>query len=52
MERHKRLTGGEERGGIRARGDLLAQRYDRKEAEDSHGDKGAFNDTSGDVSKG
>src|SRR5215203_2554543 len=51
MERDQRLTGGDERSGIRARS-LLAQRHYRKDAEDAYGDEGAFNDTSRDVSKG
>ena len=52
MERHKRLTDGDERGGIRARSSLLAQHHDRKEAEDAHGDEDAFHDTSRDKAEG
>ena len=52
MERDQRLADGDERGGIRARSSLLAQRHDRKEAEDADGDEGAFDDTSRDVAKG
>src|SRR4028118_1238332 len=51
MERDQRLTGGQERGGIRARSSLLAQRHDRKEAYDAHGDEDAFHDTSRDVAE-
>jgi hypothetical protein len=50
VERDQRLADRDERTGIRARS-LLAQRHDRKEAEDAHGDEGAFDDTSRDVSK-
>jgi hypothetical protein len=48
MERDQRLTDGDERAGIRARSSLLAQRHDRKEAEDADCDEGAFNETSRD----
>jgi hypothetical protein len=51
MERDQRLADRDERAGICARC-LLAQRHDRKEAEEADGDEDAFNDTSGDVSKG
>jgi hypothetical protein len=50
MERHQRLADRDERGGIRARS-LLAQRHDRKEAEDADSDEGAFNDTSRDIAE-
>ena len=52
MERDKRLADRDERAGIRARSSLLAQRHDRKEAEDAHGDEDAFDDTSRDEAKG
>src|SRR5215213_8935729 len=48
MERDQRLADRDERAGIRASGSLLAQRHDRKEAEDAHSDKGGFHDTSRD----
>src|SRR5215212_4243463 len=51
MERHQRLAGGEERGGIGARRSLLAQRHDRKEAKETHGDEDAFDDSSRDVAE-
>jgi hypothetical protein len=50
MQRDQRLTGGEERAHVSARS-LLAQCHDRKEAEDAHGDEGAFNDTSRDIAQ-
>src|SRR5215211_4946205 len=50
FERDQRLTGGEERAGIRARS-LLPQRHDRKDAEDADGDEDAFNDTSRDIAE-
>jgi hypothetical protein len=51
MERHQRLTSGEERGCIRARTCLLAQRHDCKEAEDADGDEDAFHNTRRDVAE-
>jgi hypothetical protein len=47
----QRLADREERAGVCARG-LLAQRYHRKDAEDAHGDEGAFNHTSRDEAEG
>ncbi len=52
MERDQRLADRDERGGIRARSSLLAQRHDRKEAEDADGDEDAFDDTSRDEAEG
>src|ERR671920_1567518 len=52
MERHKRLTDGDERGGIGARSSLLAQHHDRKEAEDANGYEDGFHDTSRDKAEG
>ena len=51
MERHKRLAGREERGGIRTSSPGLAQGHDRKEAEDANGYEDAFHDTSRDKAK-
>jgi hypothetical protein len=47
MKCDERRADCEERAGIRARS-LLAQRHERKDAEDAHGDEGAFNYTSRD----
>src|SRR5215211_8867502 len=51
MERHQRLADRDERGGIRARRSLLAQRHDRKEAEEAHSDEDAFDDTSRNIAE-
>src|ERR687897_3705191 len=52
MERHKRLAGREERGGIRPRSPGLAQGNNRKEAEEANGYEDAFHDTSRDKAEG
>ena len=52
LERDQRLAGGDERSGILTRSSLLAQRHDRKEAQDAYGDGGALNDTSRDIAEG
>jgi hypothetical protein len=51
MERHQRLADRHERGGIRARSSLLAQRHDRKEAEEADGYEDALNDASRDIAE-
>src|ERR671921_862091 len=52
MERHQRLADREELSGIRARSGLLAQRHERKDAEDAHGDEGTLDDASRDEAQG
>src|ERR671916_2196101 len=48
MDRDQRLADRKERAGIRARGGLLAQRHERKDAEDAHGYEDALDDASRD----
>jgi hypothetical protein len=52
MECDQRLADRDERSGIRACSRLLAQGHDRKEAQDTHGDEDAFDDTGSDLSEG